>query len=195
MQFYYLIPVVLIGLVFAYSTFARRRIQNMSPDEAAEYFSSANAGYFDLEDTEKVVGVWSGLEFQGAQGAARQLAGAAMNSVAANVVGVSTYVPTVQVGLTSTGRLLVSREYSELGQRGNYKQIAAFPAGARALGASAAHPGVDLGRVPNNPYNPTVSLEFVQLRAPSGELYEAWMSPQGAQVGQAGFRSILQALA
>jgi len=39
------------------------------------------------------------LEFQGAQSSARQLAGAALNAASAAVVGVSTYVPNVHVGV------------------------------------------------------------------------------------------------
>lgn len=193
-QIYYFLPIVLIVAAVAYSFMMRRKLQNMSPEEAAERFHAAYAGYFNLAEGEKVVGAWGGTEFQGAQGAARQLAGAALNAVSANVIGVSTYVPNVQVGLTSTGRVVISREYSELGQRGNYKQIAAFAPGTRALGAAAAHPGADLGRPPTNPYNPTVSLEFVQLRSPTGEIYEAWMSPQGGRTGQPGFHSILTVL-
>ncbi|AUX24630.1 hypothetical protein SOCEGT47_051690 [Sorangium cellulosum] len=194
MYIYYFLPVVLIGAAVAYSLMMRRKVQNMSPEEAAERFNDTYAGYFALAEGEKVVGAWGGTEFQGAQGTARQLAGAALNAVSANVVGVSTYVPNVQVGLTSTGRIVISREYSELGQRGNYKQFAAFAPGTRALGAAAAHPGADLGRPPNNPYNPMVSLEFVQLRSPTGETYEAWMSPQGVHTGQPGFHSILTVL-
>jgi hypothetical protein len=198
MQVYYILPVVLIVAVVAYTSWARRQavgqVQNLSPEDAAKRFHESYAGYFDLEGDEKVVGAWSGLEFQGAQSSARQVAGAALNSVSAAVVGVSTYVPNVHVGLTSTGRVLVSREYSELGERGNFKQICAFTPGTRALGAAAAFPGQEVGKAPKNPFNPMVELELVQLRAPDAKSYEAWMSPQGGQMGHAGFRSILQAL-
>jgi len=167
----------------------------MSPEEAAQRFHDFNAHYFDLEDNEQVVGAWSGVEFQQAKSAVGHMASAALNSASAAVVGVSTYVPNVQVGLTSTGRVLVSREYSELGQRGNFKQVMALGPGTKAQSAEASHPGENMGSPPKNPYNPLVALEFVQLRAPSGEVYEAWMSPQGGQVGRDGFSSILQALA
>lgn len=193
MQIYYFLPVVLIAAAFAYSYWMKRQVANMNPEEAAQRFHDHYSGYFELEDGERVIGAWSGLEFQGAKSAARQVAGAALNSAAAAVVGVSTYVPLVQVGLTSKGRVLVSREYSELGERGNYKQVANFPSGAQALDAAHALPGENPGAVPKNPFNPAVPLEFVQVRG-AGGAYEAWMSPQGAQMGHPGFRSILQAL-
>jgi hypothetical protein len=194
MQIYYFLPVVLIAAAVAYSFYMKRQVANMNPEEAAQRFHDHYSAYFDLEAGERVVGAWSGVEFQGAQSAARQMAGSALNSASAAVIGVSTYVPLVQVGLTSNGRVLVAREYSELGERGNYKQVASFASGARALDAASALPGQNLGAVPKNPFNPAVSLEFVQLRGGGGEAYEAWMSPQGGQMGQPGFRSILQAL-
>jgi hypothetical protein len=194
MQIYYFLPVVLIAAAVAYTLWMKRQVANMNPEEAAQRFHDHYSGYFDLKEGERVVGAWSGLEFQGATSAARQLAGAALNSASAAVIGVSTYVPLVQVGLTSAGRVLVSREYSELGQRGNYSQVAAFDSGARALDASTALPGENLGSAPKNPLNPLVALEFVQLRGAGGESYEAWMSPQGGQMGHPGFRSVLQSL-
>jgi hypothetical protein len=194
MQLYYFLPVVLIAAAFAYSFYMKRQVANMNPEQAAQRFHDHYSGYFDLADGERVVGAWSGVEFQGAQSAARQVAGAALNSASAAVIGVSTYVPLVQVGLTSKGRVLVAREYSELGERGNYQQVSSFASGAHALDAAKALPGQNLGALPKNPFNPAVSLEFVQLRGAAGEAYEAWMSPQGGQVGQPGFRSILQAL-
>lgn len=194
MQFYYLLPIVLIVVLVGYSMMAKKRAQNMDPQEAARRFHEFNAAYFDLEGDERIVGAWSGVEFQGAKSAAGQAASAALNSASAAVIGVSTYVPNVQVGLTSTGRILISREYSELGERGSFKQVMALGPGTKALGAASSRPGENLGSPPKNPFNPVVALEFVQLRAPGGEICEAWMSPQGGQVGRDGFSSILQAL-
>jgi hypothetical protein len=194
MYVYYLIPIVLVVAVIAYSMWMKKRVQNMDPEEAARRFHEFNAQYFDLEGDEKIVGAWSGVEFQGAKSAAGHAASAALNAASAAAVGVSKYVPNVQVGLASTGRVLVSREYSEVGQRGNFKQVMSLEAGTRAIDGATAHPGEDLGSPPKNPYNPLVSLEFVQLSSPGGETYEAWMSPQGGRVGQDGFISILQAL-
>jgi hypothetical protein len=186
MQIYYLLPVVLIAAAVAYSLWMKRQVQSMSPAEAAERFHDTYAGYFDLADGEKIVGLWSGVDFREAQGAAREVAGAALNAASAAVIGVSTYVPLVHVGLTSTGRLLVSREYSEMGDRGHFKQVLAFDQGARATPQGGDKP-------PKNPSNPLVDLQLVELGAPSGESYRAWLSPQGAQMGHPGFRSILEA--
>lgn len=194
MQIYYFLPVVLIAAAVLYSLWMKKSVQNMNPEEAAQRFHEFNSQYFDLEGEERIVGAWSGVEHQGTKSAARQVAGAALNAASAAVVGVSSYVPNVQVGLTSSGRVLVSREYSELGDRGNFKQLKALASGTQALASDASHPGEDLGRPPKNPYNPLVSLEFVQLRGPDGDVYEAWMSPQGGRVGQDGFSSILQTL-
>ena len=194
MQIYYLLPLVLIAAAVAYSMWMKKKVANMNPEEAAERFHEFNSQYFDPMGEEKIVGAWSGVEFQGAQGLARKAAGAALNAASSAVIGVSSYVPNVQVGLTSSGRVLVSREYSELGSRGNFKQLKALGVGTKALTGQSCHPGEDLGKAPKNPYNPLVSLEFVQLRSPDGDIYEAWMSPQGGRIGQNGFSSILQAL-
>ena len=199
MAVYYVLPIILLAVIFAYVNFARKQAlaaaANMSPEEAAQKFHAFYASYFDLESDERIVGAWSGLEYQGAKSSARQAAGAALNSAAGALVGVSTYVPQVFVGLTSKGRVLVSREYSELGERGNYKQIAVLAPGTQAVGAATALEGGDPGAVPKNPFNPAVSLEFVELRSPSGEAYGAWMSPQGGRMGHSGFVSIFQGLA
>jgi len=196
MPFYYLLPIVLIALAFAYSRWAAKNAvaaaQNLSPEEAARRFHDHYSGYFDVAAGETIVGAWSGVDFLGASSTGAQLAGAALNAASAAVIGVSRYVPNIHVGLTSTGRVLVSREHSVAGQRDNYEQIVALEAGTRALDARAA--GIHPGAAPKNPYNPMVALEFVQLRAPGGAHYEAWMSPQGGRQGYPGFCSIQQGL-
>jgi hypothetical protein len=198
MQIYYVLPVLLIGAAVAYSLWASKRVAanaaNMSPEEAAKRFHDSYSHSFHLEPGELVVGAWNGVEFQGAPSATARVAGAALNQASAAVLGVSTYVPRVQIVLTSTNRVLVSREYSELGQRGNFEQHAALGPGTRALDGATARPGESLGMPPANPFNPAAALEFVQLRAPSGETYEAWLSPQGGRVGRPGFSSIRQSL-
>lgn len=195
MQFYYLLPVILIIVGVAYAMWMKKRVAAMSPEQAAEYFHNSYAGYYELQEGEKIVGNWSGVEFQGPKGAAGRFAGDALNSASAAVVGVSTYVPTVQVCLTSFGRILISREYSELGKRGHFKQHMAFDDGATAAAGVNAYPGQDLGSKPKNASNPTVALEFVQLQGTNGGIYDAWMSPQGVRIGEQGFSSILTALA
>jgi hypothetical protein len=91
----------------------------------------------------------------------------------------------VHIGVTSTGRVLISREYSELGERGNFKQIMAFAPGTRALDASTARPGQELKPPMKNPLGGGQDPEFIQFRSPSGEMYEAWM--HGGQSGSEGF--------
>ncbi|WP_437733634.1 hypothetical protein [Sorangium sp. So ce1335] len=198
MQMYYLLPLVLIAAGIAYSMYVRKKVMaetaNMTPEQLEQHFSDNYASYYDLQPDERIIGNWSGVEYQAPAGAARRIAGGALNAASAAVIGVSTYVPNVQVGLTSSGRVLVSREYSDFGQRGNFKQHAALAQGTRALNQDATYPSQDIGSPPSNPFNPLVRLEFVQLRSPSGDTYEAWLSPQGSRVGQHGFSSILQSL-
>ena len=194
MMAYYLIPVVFIIAGLAYSAWARKRLQNMSPEEAAEKFHQYYAGYFELEENEKLVGLWTGVEFQGARSAARNVVGEALNTISDKAVGISTYVPSVQIGLTSRERVLISREYSDLGERDNFQQICAFGSGTRAISGNAAYPNQNLGKPPKNRANPRVKLEFVHIQSSEGEGYDAWVSPQGSKTGQTGFVSILQIL-
>ncbi|HET9959943.1 MAG TPA: hypothetical protein VFQ61_35870 [Polyangiaceae bacterium] len=202
MQFtyvFYLVPVLLgIAVLFGFSFYMRnlqlKRVQSMSPEEASRRFNEFFSQYFELSPGETLVGIWSGVEFQGAQSAARQVAGNVANYVSAQAIGISTYIPMVWIGQTSHGRVLVSREYSDFGARGNFKQLMSFQQGARALPAHVARQGQELGAPPKLPTQPNVGLEFVQLRGASGEFYEAWMSPQGNRVGQTAYCSILQAL-
>lgn len=195
MHIYHFIPVVLIVLGVVYSIYMRRRVANMTPEQAAQAFHDHYAEYFSLSGEEKIVGIWSGVEFQGPKGAGARLAGAALNSASAAITGVSEYVPSVQIALTSSDQVLISREYSEAGSRGNFEQIAAFGPGTRAVDAETAYPGAKLGSKLSNPLNPVVALEFVQLQAPSGDSYDAWLSPQGALTSRKSFCSILSELA
>ncbi|WP_434045796.1 MULTISPECIES: hypothetical protein [Sorangium] len=198
MQMYYLIPLVLMVAGFAYSMYARKKAlaeaANMTPEQIEQQFSDFYASYYELQPDERIIGNWSGVEYQAPAGTARRIAGGVLNAASAAVIGVSTYVPNVHVGLTNSGRVLVSREYSDFGKRGNYKQLTAFEQGTRAFNQDATYPGQDIGSRPGNPFNPLVNLEFIQLRSPSGDIYEAWLSPQGSRHGQNGFSSILQSL-
>ncbi|WP_437962771.1 hypothetical protein WME76_46960 (plasmid) [Sorangium sp. So ce119] len=198
MQMYYLIPLVLMAAGFAYSMYARKKAMaeaaNMTPEQIEQGFSDLYASYYELQPGERIIGNWSGVEYQGPAGTARRIAGGVLNAASAAVIGVSSYVPNVHVGLTDRGRVLVSREYSDFGKRGNYKHHAALDQGTRAFNQDATYPGQDIGSRPGNPFNPLVSLEFIQLRSPSGDIYEAWLSPQGSRPGQHGFSSILQSL-
>lgn len=194
MELYYLTgPVFVVGALL-YGFFMLRRAKNMSPEESAMAFHNAYADYFELQPNETVVGAWSGLDFQGPQSAEVRAAGKALNYAAAHTVGVSTYVPIVHIVLTSSGRVLVSREYSDLGERGNFRQVKSLPPGARALSWEQSHPGEKLGSIPRNPSDIREPLEFVHVRGASGEFYEAWIGPRGARVDRPGFVSILDGL-
>jgi hypothetical protein len=131
-------------------------------------------GFFDqIGERERIIAVW-----QGKLHTSRGVAGHVVNAIAANTIGVSTYVPNVMVALTTDGRVMVSEEYSELGERGNYKLALALPPGARALTGPAANFG-DVS-APKNPFNPLETLEPVALHAPDGSLrYQAWLAPVG----------------
>jgi len=193
MQIYYFLPIILIIAGVAYSLYVRKAAlasaANMSPEQAAQKFQEFYSQYFEIPPGEQLVGVWSGVEFHAPKTMGQQ-AGAVAGELAMNVVGFSSYVPNVHLGLTASGKVLVSREYSDMGSRGNFKQILALGSGTRALNAQTAHPGENIGKAPSNPFNPMVSLEFAQIRAPGGEAYEAWLSPQGVLLGQAGFHPI-----
>ena len=199
MQIYYLFPIVLMAAGLAYSMYVRKKAiadaANMTPEQVEQKFSEFYESYYELHPGERIVGNWSGVEYQAPAGMARRVAGGVLNAASGAMLGVSTYVPNVHVGLTSAGRVLVSREYSDFGKRGNFKHHLAFDQGAKALNQEATYPGQDIGSRPGNPFNPLVALEFIQLRAPSGDVYEAWLSPQGARYGQQGFSPIQQSLA
>jgi hypothetical protein len=81
--------------------------------------------------------------------------------------------------------VLVAREYSEMGDHGNYQQIAALGRGTRALDAATARPGQEVKPPMTNPLQPGPAPDFVQFLAPNGEWYEAWMA--AGQAGNEGF--------
>lgn len=198
MAFYYFIPILIIVAAVVFSFVIRKRITastaNMTPEQAAEAMHNYYAGYFVLAPGEKIIGAWSGVDFLGPTGTASRAASAALNAASDALIGVSKYTPTVQIGLTSLGRVLVSREYSEMGERGHFQQVASLDRGVVPTDGRAAYPGMDLGSPPQNPFSPLVNLEFVHLQAADGEAYDAWVTPQGGMVSVPGFVSIFQAL-
>jgi hypothetical protein len=194
---FYLIPVVAILAAFLFSRTMQQRLasqaQNMSPEQAQARINQYFASSFDLAPGESLRAVWTSEEFQGVQSAGRQVAGAALNSLARQAVGVSTYVPVVRIGLTTASRTLFSREYSELGERGNFKQIAAFEPGTQALDAAAAYPGQELKPPMQNPLGGSAPPEYVQFRSPGGQTYEVWLT--AGQTLNQGFISIFNEMA
>jgi hypothetical protein len=190
----YLIPVIAIAGVLFYTFVARARInQAVAEGKGPLLFHEGQAGYFQsLNPEEYLIGVWQGLAYTGAQSGASQVAGAILNEVSAKAIGFSKYTPMVFVGVTSAGRVLVSQEYSEMGDRGNYKDVHVWTPGATAVTGPAAVPE-HTGPAPKNPFNPAVQLELAMLTAPDGSRFAAWLSPQSLEVtGQS--RSISSAL-
>jgi len=197
MWIYYAVPIVLVIVALGFSAFASKHMlakaANMSPEEVAAQFRSYYSPFFEIPPGEQLRAVWNGVAFM-APKSLEQKVGAAAGELALNVVGVSRYIPSVYVGLTESGKVLVSTEYSDMGERGNFKQVLALAAGTRAVDATSAYPGENIGKAPDNPFNPGVDLEFTRLHAPNGEGFDAWLSPQGIVLGAGDFEPIQQHL-
>ena len=138
----YLIPVIAIAGVLIYTFVARARInQAVAEGKGPLLFHEGFAGYFpSLNQEEYLIGVWQGLAYTGSQSSASQVAGAILNEVSSKAIGFSKYTPMVFVGVTSAGRVLVAQEYSEMGDRGNYKEVHVWVPGASAVTGPAAMP-------------------------------------------------------
>jgi hypothetical protein len=190
----YLVPVIAIAGVLIYTFMARARIQQaVAQGKGPLLFHEGYAGYFpSLNPDEYLIGVWQGLLYTGSQTGASQVAGAILNEVSAKAIGFSKYTPMVFVGVTTAGRVLVSQEYSEMGDRGNYKEVHVWTPGATAVTGPAAVPEHS-GPAPKNPFNPAVPLELAMITGPDGSKFAGWLSPQSLEVtGQQ--RSIASAL-
>ncbi len=179
----YLVPVIAIAGILIYSFMARARIQQaVREGKGPLLFHEGFAGYFQsLNPEEYLIGVWQGLAYTGSSSTAGQVAGAILNEVSAKAIGFSKYTPIVFVGLTSAGRVIVSEEYSEMGDRGNYKEVRIWGPGASAVAGPTAVPGHS-GPAPKNPFNPAVQLELAVVSGPDGSHYPAWLSPQSLEV-------------
>jgi hypothetical protein len=179
----YLIPVIAIAGVLFYTFVARARIQQaVAEGKGPLLFHNGFAGYFpSLNPEEYLIAVWQGLAYTGSSTAAGQVAGAILNEVSAKAIGFSKYTPMVFVGLTSAGRVIVAEEYSELGDRGNYKEVRNWSAGATAAVGPNAMP-THSGAPPKNPFNPAVQLELAVVSGPDGNHYPGWLSPQSLEV-------------
>ena len=125
MQVYYLLPILLIGLAVAYAVWAKKRAleqaANMSPEEAAQRFHDFYSAYFELEPGERIVGASSGVEFQGAKGEARKLAGAARQFPA--LLLVSAFALAVLTGCNNC-EALAEKICDDLGPRTLVVQVA-----------------------------------------------------------------------
>jgi hypothetical protein len=180
MGIYYILPVVLlIAVVFISRTMQKSAIanvQSMTPEQIRARINDYFGPSFELNSGEELHAAWIGEEFQGTQSTGGQIAGAALNQLTKAAVGVSSYVPQVQVGLTSSGRVLFAREYSNFGKRGSFKQALAFAPGTQALDAQSTYPGQQLEPPMANPLGGGPKPEFIQFRSPTGETYEVWMA-------------------
>lgn len=192
MTYYYVLPVLLIGVMLAYTMLYRRaQSAHVAAVGAPEAFHQHYAAYFSsLGPQEKLLGVWQGLDYTGATSTAGRVAGAALNEAAGALLGVKTYVPTLFVALTTAGRVVVAREHSEMLQRGNFAEVASLGPGVRAVPPASA--GVPIGSAPVNPFDPRTPLELVHVVSADGRSYTAWLAP-GTEVSGAR-RPLAQAL-
>jgi hypothetical protein len=171
----YLVPVVVVVGMLAYSQVARKQaLSQVAAGNGGQLFHDSQAGFFShLGPRERIIAVWQGQ----AHVAAQSTAGKVLNAVSAHTVGISKYTPTVMVALTTDGRVMVSEEYSEVGTRGHYKTVVILPPGARAVTGPSAIPEHQ-GPPPKNQMNVMQQLEAAALIAPDGSLaYQAWLSP------------------
>lgn len=180
----YLIPVIAIIGVLVYTQTARKRAHAaMASGQGPQLFHDQFAGFFKpMSGDERIVCLWQGLAYTGPKGNTMDQAKALAGEAARNLVGFSSYTPYVYVALTTHGRVVVSEEYSEYGQRNNYRERIAYPPGASAVSGAAAIPG-HTESAPKNPFNPQVPLELTVLRSPHGENYAAWLSQQAVGCG------------
>jgi hypothetical protein len=193
MTIYYFLPVVLIAGAIAYTFMMQAKVRNgVAEGKGAQMFHDGWAGFFDaLLPNEHLIAVWMGQAYLKPKEGVGQIAGNIAKQAALGMVGVSTYTPGVYVGVTTLGRVLVSEEYSEGGSRGNYKVVAAFPAGAKIAVGPAAYD--HQGSPPKNPYSLTASFELVRLMG-ADEQYLAWLTSEGAMLNAATFVSITTVL-
>lgn len=183
MNVMYLLPVVVIVGMLVYVFWYRSQLAKaVAAGHGPIMFHNTFAGYFKgLAPEEYIVALWQGLAYTGNQSTAGQVAGAVLNEISSKAVGFSKYTPQVFVTLTSHGRVLVAEEYSEMGQRGNYKDVCVWTPGAQAVTGQAAVPEHQ-GPPPKNPFNPSVTLELAAVSGPDGARYPCWLSPQSLEV-------------
>jgi hypothetical protein len=191
---YYLVPVVaIVGMLF-YTKWAQANVQRRAAaGEGPQMFHDAYAEKFGaLQGDERLIGIWMGLAYVTPTNTVGQVAGKLAKEAALGVVGMSTYTPTVYVGLTTHGRVLVSEEYSDMGQRNNFKVVCALPAGAQVFSGREANPEHQ-GSPPRNPYSADAPLELVRLVG-QNEQYLCWVTGAGAMTGASTFVSIASVL-
>jgi hypothetical protein len=193
MTIYYLLPVVLIAGALAYTVMMQGKVRKaVAEGKGAQLFHDGFAAYFDaLLQDENLIGVWMGQAYVKSNETAGEIAGGLAKHAALGVIGMSTYTPLVYVGVTTRGRVLVAEEYSDMGTRGSYKVVAAFPPGAQLAVGPAAYP--HQGAPPNNPFSASAPFELVRILG-ADQQYLAWLTSEGAMIGATTFVSITTVL-
>ncbi|MCB9602858.1 MAG: hypothetical protein H6722_11840 [Sandaracinus sp.] len=127
-----------------------------------------------LEPEERVVVAWSGQVWMPPTSKARELVGSALNAISKEAIGVSRFVPNLRLLVLSSGRVVVTEEHGDLGQRDFYRLARAWTKPVRASRPS----GEGYGDPPKNPFDPRTSLILFQLDGADGtEPYVFWLSP------------------
>jgi hypothetical protein len=173
----YLLPVVFIIGGLVYTLMARKNIQaQMASGNGPELFHNGFAHYFkDLLADERLVSVWMGTVYTGESSTAGAIAKGLANAVASRAIGVSSYVPTVFVGITTRGRVMVAEEFSEMGQRGNYRIVRRWDYGAIA----STTPSPTGAPVKGQDGHPVI---LSSLNGPDGQAYHAWLHASGHEL-------------
>jgi hypothetical protein len=190
----YLVPVVAIAGMLFYTRWAQANVRKRAANgEGPQMFHDAYASRFEvLAPDERLIGIWQGLAYVAPTSGLGQAASKLAKEAALGAVGLATYTPTVMIGLTTHGRLLVSEEYTSMGKRNNFKVVCALPPGAQVLSGQAANPEHQ-GSPPNNPHSADAPLELVRLVG-QNEQYLCWASGAGAMTGAATFVSLTSVL-
>jgi hypothetical protein len=191
---YYLVPVVGIAGMLFYTRWAQANVRKRAAaGEGPQMFHDSFADKFEvLAPDERLIGMWMGLAYITPDTTVGQVAATVAKEMALAAINRSTYTPTVYVGLTTHGRVLVSEEYTEMGRRNNFKVVCALPAGARVVSGQAAKPDHQ-GAPPRNTYSADAPMELVRLVGQDGQ-YLGWLSAAGSMTGASTFLSITSVL-
>jgi hypothetical protein len=187
---YYLVPVVAIAGMLFYTRWAQANVKKRAAaGEGPQMFHESFADKFEvLHPDERLIGMWMGLAYVTPDTTVGQVAATLAKEAALAMINRSTYTPTVYVGLTTHGRVLVSEEYTDAGKRNNFKVVCALPAGARVVVGQAAKPD-HRGAAPRNTFSADAPMELVRL-VDQNDQYLCWLSAAGAMTGASRFLSI-----
>jgi hypothetical protein len=190
----YLVPVVAIAGMLFYTRWAQANVRRRAANgEGPQMFHDAYADKFEvLAPDERLIGIWHGLAYVTPTSGFGQAAVQVAKEISLAAGGLQTYTPSVYIGVTTHGRLLVSEEYTDMGKRNNFKVVCALPPGAQVISGQAARPEHQ-GAPPSNPTSKDAPLELVRFVG-QNEQYLCWASGAGAFTGAATFVSITSVL-